>query len=646
MPRLALAFVVLAAWVSSASAQDPTCPETVDSQPRLLASRFAPVLRFAPGERYFPTIPFFTAFDTLPVTERDSLLPASGYLDSVRAVGSLTKDGRVSWDRLDSEYRRRVHGLDRAPEVFLPPPSAVFYRVRCLHGNQNKQLWGFLRNDPQAWNRSGIDSLYELGLRDAQFAVVEYFLYYIRDAGLQGHQHDIERIVVFLPRRINASEAIKRGGISARAARLGKIDSLVDSMRIVVGTGHSSSTPNNVLVVLNKQATQLQLPSVLIELGGHSSAPDLDRDSEFHPGMDINWNLNSDIWGTRDYQAISGSGYLGAYATWMTLPRYPGKSVVLARRAEPGGEKELERVLDTVVTLGPQQRDTAATNAPAVPSDTTSYILLPVALFQTLARYVSDLPEVQSSADTAAIVSAARPILNDSLRLLLRRGWGFKGLRDTSASGVLDALRWMHYWTQSLDVGGKASAATAIWQHPEYEKSPIVVLKRRLYRPTLQGIQNAGDVASLVMFGYDAYLGRGGQQAQIGLVIPALPGKLSIPGYVEVQLGLYRRRLFGAKGEPSRPSLSVTYERYWRRTFSWYIKPFNWVFDRPGIEQDPEASDVSFGFGGSIMPFWPVPNFLGGLFSRLRIRAGLRIDARGLEPGFRRLELQTTWYMR
>jgi hypothetical protein len=418
----------------------------------------------------------------------------------------------------------------------------------------------------------------------------------------------------------------------------------VDSIRILVGTGHSATTPNNVLVVLNEQANQFHLPSVLVELGGHSAAPDLDRDSEFHPGLDINWNLNSDVWGTRDYQAVSGAGYLGAYADWMTLPRYPGKSVILA----PSGQETLvETVLDTIKAVDQAPvADTVSEKAPSFPSDTARYTLLPVSIFQTLARHAADLPNVESHADSAAIINAARPLLDDSLRLMLRKGWGFRGLRDTSWTTVVSALRWMQYWNEPLDVGGGEWSPTAIWLHSEFERSPNMVLKRRLYRPTLKGIQNAGDVVSLIMFGFDAYLGRGGQQAQVGFVFPALPGKLSIPGYVEVTAGLYRRRLLGAEGEHSRPAFSITYERYWRRTFSWYVKPLNWVPDRAGIENDPDASDISFGFGGSVMPFWPVPDILGGILRTLRIRAGLRIDARGLEPAFRRLELQTTWYMR
>ena len=214
-----------------------------------LARTFAPILRFGPGERYFPTVPFFAAFDTIG--------GGQGLQDRAR-VAPTGPSGRISWDSIDAAYRKRVTRAAWSPMTFVPTEAAVFYRVRCLVGKQNKQLWGFLRNDPQAWERSGLDTLYALGLQKAEFAVVEYYLYYVRDVGLEGHPQDIERILVFLPRSVEVTAPLRVAGEDVGEPPGGSQPGFADSLRILVGTGHSSTTPNNVLVLLNGQASTLR----------------------------------------------------------------------------------------------------------------------------------------------------------------------------------------------------------------------------------------------------------------------------------------------------------------------------------------------------------------------------------------------------
>ena len=176
------------------------CPDSSPPISGALGRTYAPVLYFAPGERYFPTLPFFGAFDTVGGTrgllDKTRIIPTTG--DGKPASSGDTLAPQVSFDAMDSVYKTRVH--ESQPLLYLPEASAVFYRVRCVRGKENKQLWGFLKNDPQAWHRTGLDSLFKCGLRDAQFSLVEYWLYYVRDAGLEGHPHDLERIDVFLPR--------------------------------------------------------------------------------------------------------------------------------------------------------------------------------------------------------------------------------------------------------------------------------------------------------------------------------------------------------------------------------------------------------------------------------------------------------------
>ena len=58
------------------------------------------------------------------------------------------------------------------------------------------------------------------------------------------------------------------------------------------------------------------------------------------------------------------------------------------------------------------------------------------------------------------------------------------------------------------------------------------------------------------------------------------------------------------------------------------------------------SSDVTLAFGISVVPFFSVPNVLAGLAQRLRLRLGLRLDAKHWEPSLRRLEIGSTMYVR
>jgi len=439
----------------ASGAQAQACPDAEEPQARRLAERYAPILSFGPGERYFPTIPFFTAYDN-----RDAPFD---FGDSARVARHVVA-GRLRWDSLDAAYHRRLTADFRRIQVYAPAYAAVFYRVRCLVGKQNKQFWGFIRNDNQAFHRSGLDTLYAQGLRDAQFAVIEYFLYYLRDAGLEGHQHDIERVVVFTPQRV-ARDAPVRVQQNLPAMNEAEAQSLVQSLLVVVGTGHSSTTPNNVLVLLNEQASRLENPTILVELGGHSSAPDLNRDNAFQVGLDVNWNLRGSVWGTRDAQSVAGLGFIGHYEDWMTLPRSACISATLA----PGSTADRSREFIQAKVDSAQQMPCGALQGPAVPEvPAVRYALLPVGPFERLARQVSAIARARSSADTTAVLDTVRSVVNGELRPALDPLWGFPGFPDASDAKVLTALGGMGYWRTVEHAGG-----TRIWDHPDYRKSPI-----------------------------------------------------------------------------------------------------------------------------------------------------------------------------
>jgi hypothetical protein len=309
-----------------------------------LARTYAPILRFAPPERLYPTVPFFTAFDTLHpeimkmsdtlgimslrknksnhltqeqldtlALEVDTL--AVEPLDAI--TGTMGQPIRTRRPWLPSfGYVKRRYQITPAttPSGKVIPVPAVFYRVCDLRERSRtkgtysdvQKLWRYLRSDEQAWQRFGMDSL---AVSDSTaFRVIEYFFYYVADAGLQGHSDDIESLFIFIP----------------------KDPSKAKRFRIVVGAGHKDPAPNNVLVMLPSDSGQLaekyKHQNVLVEYGGHSSAPDMPPFGQFSVGLDVNWHID-DVWGTRDPQASAGVSFHGRYDATMTFPRDPEDAV-------------------------------------------------------------------------------------------------------------------------------------------------------------------------------------------------------------------------------------------------------------------------------------------------------------------------------
>ncbi len=153
-----------------------------------------------------------------------------------------------------------------------------------------------LNNDEQFWHRLEQDYKDYFAKTRAGLTVFEYYFYYVYDKGLGHHPQDIERVFVYVPDSAN--------------------------FRVIAAAGHSNLTPNNVLFYKTDEVPE-QYKShlhILVELGGHSNAPDLKGNGLFEPGVDANWHIEN-LWGTRDMQARAGSGALGQYASWMTFPR-------------------------------------------------------------------------------------------------------------------------------------------------------------------------------------------------------------------------------------------------------------------------------------------------------------------------------------
>jgi hypothetical protein len=165
-----------------------------------------------------------------------------------------------------------------------------------------------------------------------KFRVIQYFVYYLQDWGLMGHSEDIEYAFVFIPEQEEAAK----------------------SFRVIVGAGHDPPAPNNVLVLAGREASTPRHyhPNILVELGGHSSAPDMPPFGQFSAGLDVNWHID-DLWGTRDEQATAGLSFSGRYEGTMTYPRDPEDALTLFPRGLGASGEESRQVLADLVRVSP-----------------------------------------------------------------------------------------------------------------------------------------------------------------------------------------------------------------------------------------------------------------------------------------------------
>lgn len=296
---------IFALSLRSANAQLSHCLPVESDSAR--AVNHAPVLRFQESERYYPTVPFFTAFFDGNGEPRDT---AFFRVDEIAPLGD--DKTKASWSQLTTAYDGVISEW-RGKVSRKPPMTAAFYRVR--HEVDEKQLWRFLRSDGQAWDRHEMDAFLTRFPESTEFTVVEYYFYYVRDVGLTGHPEDIEFVFLFMPKERDLSCVFQ----------------------IMVGAGHESRQPNNVLVSLQSPSVRGQFQNgVIVELGGHASAPDLDNDGRFVLGHDINWGLEN-VWGVRDLLSVAGTGFAGDYRSDLTLPRNHSRFWVPPRRwGQPG----------------------------------------------------------------------------------------------------------------------------------------------------------------------------------------------------------------------------------------------------------------------------------------------------------------------
>ena len=586
-------------------------PEQVEEE-RRLAERHAPVLRFAPNARYFPTLPFFTAIDGVD-NNGDGLVDLT---DSAEVTLIDSTAPIPIWNRLDQAYIGRLPAPGRNRAATSVPPSqqlefgldhsAVMYRVCALEPGEVRELFRYLKSDEQAYSRIGVHAPLKETIPDSTaFKVVQYYFYYVKDLGLQGHPEDIEMVFVFVP--VDPEKA--------------------SQFRVVVGSGHSERTPNNVLVLFAPQLGLNRLNdslSIIIEGGGHSSAPDLPTYGQFTPGVDVNWHVY-DIWGTRDIQAITGLGFSGRYRPEMTFPRDGRNAVILfPSRYEPEDRKMMQQASQ------PENTDTT----------THSYRLLPVLPFIQLSQLLED------SAGPADSVGSILDALAASIRLQgegSHDGWNFEGFSPLTPEERIASVRWMQAWNRDMLVlwwkPGEAMKPQVhsrkkhqVWEHDGYLRNPTNIFKSHLFRPTINSISTAGDVLKLVTWGATGYPGDA-YELYGGLVIPAIPFIFRLPGYSEFQFGVYRPNFWGRASASF--SAAWVWENHRNALISWYRKVSYIPRRREVLGTD--AADFGLGIGVSFLPAIQRKSGATDPFNALRIRIGLRLDVDHPEDALRRV---------
>jgi hypothetical protein len=586
---------------SVAIAQNPARIDTVAHAK--LAQQYGPIYWFGADERYFPTLPFPTAFDgrdnngdTLvdfqigsrggtEVRDLDEIAPLAPN-DSTHAL----------WDSLNVRYGRATG--DSIPRI--PPKTAIFYRVRTLSDRERGDMWRYLKSDNQIWLRFDKGLFSQKINRDTTtFQVIEYYALYLNDWGLIGHAYDTEPVLVFLP---------KHAPLAMR-------------FRIVVGAGHTKRIPNNVLVLSGARAEyqiREQL-NVLVELGDHSSAPDLAPYGSFNPGVDANWHVE-DLWGTRDVQAASGRGFAGQYELGMTFPRDPDEVV---RLFPPG-------LADSVKILTIQRQARRTHKAPRE----FTYTLLPVTLLETLSNQLAATePDIDSvSASVDSIYGLLWPGANVE-RLSEEQ---LERLKTWNATMRCDVCGGKWFLAKLFNPGNIKPKKHQIWRSSHYSGPPTDQFKKQLFRPTTTELSGLGDYLGLLsywitFFPGDVYLLQGG-------FIAPVPGgfPLRLPGFLEstfweLHAGIYTRcddlkDINCYDLQPRSFAASVVVDGHYSRLWSWYWQLF-WIPERAAVDANPDAADWIVGGGLRLLPFLNkrVAPLIG--FSP-RIRIGYHFDVR------------------
>ena len=552
---------LLLAGPLGAQTDNPNCD---GSSYRALADSLAPVIRFAPGERYFPTIPFFSAVDGV-----DNNRTGGVDVADPDEIAPLTSGGNPSIRELIRYYD---HALEKDKLV-----HAVFYRVCMLDMKQTDHIWGILARDPQAHLRLRIaDKRHRFA--DSRFMVFEYFMYYINDIGLTGHAQDIETVFVFIPEHC---------GVRC-------------SFRIVVGAAHSDVTPNNVLIRTDPPVGSEDTRTlVLVELGGHASAPDADPPGVFILGQDVNW-YPLEAYGVRDLPAVAGARYYGDFHTEYAFARTEN-TLVFRPPSVPCNDaaKIYEQPLCKDQSAGMNAR---------------KYRLYAVSDFRNL-----DLELSREHPDTAVIF----------------QWWGHVFPLVPLPSEATERARFaerLRMWTQRSDPYGRHK----IWDHPLFRNDPTVIFKEYLFPPSHTDL--ASFVSNRLTWGIGVVPGDA-SELYGGLVTRAGVAKLHIGGTFEFQGGIYASY---SSRTPLRGLVSVLYQRHYSRMTSYYVR-LAYRNERSVVFREGALADWTMSGGIALqLRIKPKNTFLNRITNAINARIGIQMDVRRFQirPNTARWEFQ------
>ena len=133
-------------------------------------------------------------------------------------------------------------------------------------------LNGYLSRSIDHWKRRCV--VYYTAREYPGTWLLEFWFYYPFDVGGRGrHFHDSEHVFV-------------------------EVDVLGGWVRRVLGAGHGAFAGNNIYDATGSNAVPVDLPLlVAVEMGKHATAPDIDRDFLFTPGIDENYYGNrAKVW--------------------------------------------------------------------------------------------------------------------------------------------------------------------------------------------------------------------------------------------------------------------------------------------------------------------------------------------------------------
>ncbi len=587
-----IACLVALAWCArSTAAQAVTCgPQVIDTL--AWVSDHAPVLRFGDTETDFPTMPFHTAFDG-----KDNNDDGRFDFDDPDEVAPLTPSGRLSWATLYGDYRGRDVDLQLwRTRVFRPPLHVVFYQVSELEPAPIRRYWSYLKNDPQAWHRTEADTVYRAWQRPGtcrRMAVLEYYFYYLNDRGVTGHPQDVEFVFVFVP----LSEAAPR-------------------FQLLVGAGHGDRIPNNVYFEFSSELSSNQ---VLVETGGHASAPDRQPVGRFDPGSDVNWQVGA-AWGVRDILSSDGSGLFGRYRLEMTLPR------------------TLDRTLKSVSSWG------------------LSYSLVALSRLARLDEAIKGgaANDIGEALDSIAVRLPRPPPISE---LVLPHATAADTADFDRLSGLLtpvvlptaglsyEVLERMRLWDSHMHSASDKEIKKKrqrIWEHEIANGDPTDILTPHLFRPTVNSIEDFGDVLDLWTWS-TTWVPAETYAVSGGVVLPVFQSLgVRVDGYLTVEAGWQWLHDLDQGSFVA----ALTYEADYADTFSWYAST-RWS-SKTWLQTPTEPSSASIGLSGGLSLLawrardrsWVKP------LRALRLHAGVRADVTSFDSLLRRTGFELAWYFR